>query len=173
MQIFPAFARTAIALPLGVLSCSSPPGEGSNSAPSSTVSFQKDVLPVFIASCAFDGCHNVPSGQPLAFLGEREDDAGTQDFERQVYLGIVGKPAVETVSMPLVTRGDPSKSFLMHKMDGELASLGGQCAANNPLQQQYQTASACGSSMPFRLPLLAPSGRDIVRLWIQQGAPDN
>jgi hypothetical protein len=159
------------AFALAAAGCSSTPA---SSTPAPSVSFQTDVIPVFVASCAFNGCHNDPSGKPLEFLAEHLD-GGPPVFAQQVYDGIVGKPSVEDPSMPFVTPGDPSKSFLMRKMDDDLAGLAAQCAPNNPLTQssQNQMVPACGVSMPSQLPILEANRRDTVRSWIQQGAKNN
>jgi hypothetical protein len=147
-------------------------GACSSSPAPPEASFRTDVIPVFVASCAFDGCHNDPTGKPLQFLAQRLD-GGPPVFAQQVYDGIVGKPTVEDPSMPFVTPGDPSQSFLMRKMDDDLVALAAQCAGNNVLQAQYQTPSPCGVSMPSQLPVLDATRRGAVRSWIQQGAKNN
>jgi hypothetical protein len=149
-----------------LVACSSSPPAPANA------SFRTDVIPVFVASCAFSGCHNDPSGKPLQFLAQ-QTDGGAPVFAQQVYDGIVDKPSVEDPSMPFVTPGDPSKSFLMRKMDDDLTGIAAQCTPNNPLQAQYQTPSPCGVSMPSQLPILDATRRDAVRSWIQQGAKNN
>ena len=45
--------------------------------------------------------------------------------------------------MPFVTAGDPSKSYLMHKMDGDQCAFDSSC-----------TNGTCGVSMPQASPLL-------------------
>jgi hypothetical protein len=81
--------------------------------------------------------------------------------------------------MPFITPGDPSQSFLMHKMDGDLCTLTGCVADNAAVTQAGDTPSAagapnwCGTQMPFNLALIDPAKRDTVRRWIKQGALDN
>ena len=78
-----------------------------------------------------------------------------------VHRDIVGVPSRVLETMPLVTAGDPAKSFLMHKMDGDQCAF--DCGENS-----------CGSLMPEDgskpLPVL---NRDTIRRWIAQGAQDN
>ena len=65
--------------------------------------------------------------------------------------------------MSFVTPGDPARSYLMHKLDGD------QCQFNT-----LCTAADCQHAMPSDLEVLIPvAERDIVRRWIAQGARAN
>ncbi len=76
------------------------------------------------------------------------------------------KPSFEDPSMPVVTKGDPTKSFLMYKMDGNLNGLTAQCAKGE--------AQSCGVLMPqTSTDPLSQTIRDTVRAWITQGAKNN
>ena len=197
------FLATALAASIGSFGCSSssggspaPGGDGGadgagacvpyDAGPSSalqapTTSFKDDVMPVFALSCGFvAGCHDNPSGQPLEYLGAPTDAGGLPSAAliQQVYAGIVGTPTIEDPSMPFVTAGDPSRSFVMRKLDDDLCALEHECAANNALYQQYASkapsfTSPCGIAMPSGLPLLEQTQLDTIRRWIAQGALNN
>ena len=63
--------------------------------------------------------------------------------------------------MPLVTAGDPTRSFLMLKMDGTQDTQANACTAGE--------MGSCGLSMPYGT-LLDQGTRDRVRAWIAMGA---
>ncbi len=137
-----------------------------------TVSFAKDVLPIFQHSCVFSGCHQSQTGG-LEFLGDNNDlgpdggyigpaayDAATypSSYAKQVYDNIVGVPTAEAPSWVFVKPGDPANSFTMHKLDNDLCSMTAQCQADGGLYNanisQYITGTvnvangACGGFMP-------------------------
>lgn len=80
--------------------------------------------------------------------------------------------------MPYVTRGDPSKSYLMHKLDGDLCVLKG-CIPDNPLvlgtyAMFVSPPPWCGGLEPYQAGgPLDDTSRDLVRRWIAQGAKNN
>jgi hypothetical protein len=123
-----------------------------------TVSFTSDVLPIFEASCGLStSCHGAQTG-PRIFLGSR-----STPFDPMRVLGdVVGVPSSDLPAMNYVTAGDPSQSFLMHKMDGDQCMLTAKCANND-----------CGLSMPQNNDVLEVAKRDVVRRWIAQGAQNN
>ena len=137
-----------------------------------TVSFAKDVMPIFLATCAIGGgsCHGDPSvvasSRPfLGYIGA--DDAGGAS-SGAIPMGLVGAKSTEDLSMNLVTPGDPAQSFLMHKMDGDQCTLLSEC--NVPMSYRPN----CGVFMPYQAPtILDTEMRDTVRRWIQQGAANN
>ena len=121
------------------------------------VSFQNDVMPIFAASCGLStSCHGAESG-PRIFLGSKTNMNGAA-----ILAQTVGVPATELTAMSYITASDPTKSFLMHKMDGDMCTLNAQCVNGD-----------CGLSMPQNNDLLDVSRRDTVRRWIAQGAPNN
>jgi hypothetical protein len=130
-------------------------------------SFATDVLPLFRRSCGLSSsCHGDPSstlpGQP--FLGPAKSDPNPTAADISAILaGIVGKAAAKDPSMPVVTAGDPSKSFLMYKLDGVLTCSPLKCASD----------SSCGLTMPSGSPSLPASELDVIRRWIKQGAKNN
>ena len=80
--------------------------------------------------------------------------------------------------MPYVTRGDPTKSFLLYKLEGNLSGLESQCrpVSMDPIVQNAPgeplPAQPCGASMPLGLPTATDFAIQ-VRAWIVQGAQDN
>ncbi len=119
---------------------------------------------------------------PLVYLGDPVANMTMpSSFAKQVYDGIVNKMSVEDPSMPYVTPGQPTMSFLMRKVDGDFGSL--TCVDNNSLFQkysmQYSLTSACGGQMPEQLMALdgddggLPGPRDQLRRWIAKGAKNN
>jgi hypothetical protein len=72
--------------------------------------------------------------------------------------------------MHLVAAGDPTNSYLMHKLDGDSCQWATDCAANQSVNQEF---AGCGILMPFDSPELAADTRDTIRRWIKQGAMNN
>jgi hypothetical protein len=135
------------------------------------VSFRGDVMPIFERSCAIGGstCHGDPNVVASArpFLGYFGGDGGPQ-LPQAIRSGLVGVKSGEDLLMNLVTAGDPTKSFLMHKMDGDQCTLIQECRIGASYRPN------CGVFMPYQAPtLLDVSTRDTVRRWIEQGAADN
>jgi hypothetical protein len=141
---------------------------------SPTVSFAQSVLPIFEHSCGLgSSCHGDPYGSRV-YLGcdvTTQSECTDSSPAATVYKDIVGKAPVEIPTMPYVTASDPTQSFLMHKMDGDLCELQSMCVADNSLV--YHQWPPCGLSMPQGDPVLAVSDRDTVRKWIAQGAMQN
>ena len=113
--------------------------------------FSQDVVPLFQGSCGFgSGCHGTaqPAGHVQLTLGS--GDAAT-------LLARLKEKSVREPSLPLVDPGNPSGSFLLHKVTGDYTGL--PCAP-----------SACGERMPQRSTSLPQESLDMLELWIQQGA---
>ncbi len=162
--------RIAAALALALAACGTPPPTwlpdagactpyvppATTDLTTPTVSFATDVMPVFAHNCSSSSCHGIadsPRGD--LFLGA-ELAHGTD--ASKVYAALA-KPSGQLPSMPYVTAGDPSSSYLMHKLDAD------QC--------MYQTSCVghdCLQSMPYDTSALPVETRDVVRRWIAQGA---
>ena len=126
-----------------------------------TMSFHANVMNILNTHCGSGMCHGSadhPTGG--VFLGS--STAMGADAEA-AFAAIVGQPSGELGSMSLVTPGDPARSYLMHKLDGDQCLFETSCAS-----------PGCQHSMPSDLELLLPvAERDIVRRWIAQGATAN
>jgi hypothetical protein len=125
------------------------------------VSLKTDVMQgVFAKSCSLStSCHGAPTGsQQGLFLGKPSLDGGDSAAVRATLVGA----STELPGWQVVTPGDPGKSYLMHKIDGDQCLFDTQC-----------TGGSCTGSMPSGSELLPVSRRDVVRLWIAQGAQDN
>ncbi len=161
MAVGTLLSMIAFAVPLGgcpgddkaVCKDYSPPA--SFDAQNPTVTFAKDVMPIFSQSCAFTSCHGSASGNANGvFLGAADPV--------RVYQAIVDVRSSKLPTMSYVKPGDPHESFLMRKMDGSHCVLDAQC-----------TGTDCGQSMPKNDETLPIESRDIVRRWIAQGAKND
>ncbi|HEY8040233.1 MAG TPA: hypothetical protein VIF15_10595, partial [Polyangiaceae bacterium] len=85
----------------------------------------------------------------------------------QINGDIVGQPSTEDPNMNIVKAGDPSSSYMMHKLDWDECTLATECAKGT---SQYPD---CGQGMPFSSPQLDQATRDTIRRWIAQGAKND
>jgi hypothetical protein len=153
------------------LTCTGP------AASSTTVSFAQDIQPIFQGSCGVGGatCHGSYPGSTGAqglYLGEPlANDDGVGDAGA-ILSGIVGKASLEAPSLDIVSAGNPSESYLMHKVDGDMASLGSACL---PVSTSFPNAitQPCGVQMPQSSPALPASKATLIWQWIAQGAKNN
>jgi hypothetical protein len=151
-----ALAYASLACLVGGCGGGSSTSGNDTGAVTSAVSFRADIAPVFVKSCATDsGCHGAADGSNVYLAGPPADSTRVLGL-------LVNKPSLELAVMPYITPGDPTESFLMHKLDGDLPSLSA-CASSN----------ICGSSMPKDQPSLDQATRDKIRNWIKQGAKDD
>jgi hypothetical protein len=116
-------------------------------------SFETDVAPTLAQSCAFSSCHGsrLAGANHGVYLGAKADPAS-------VKAALIGQSKA-LPTMPYVTPGDPEKSFLLHKLDGDLCILETSCVGGK-----------CGEQMPSGNAALADDKRDAIRRWIAQGA---
>lgn len=119
------------------------------------VSFRSDVMPIFHAGCGFSSCHGSSSATTNHGLMLGGTDAS------KVRAGLVDIVPNES-TMKYVAAGDPSRSYLLHKLDGDLCSIQSECNGGD-----------CLSPMPMGNDALPVETRDVIRRWIAQGAPDN
>ncbi len=130
-------------------------------AASPSTTFTGDVLPMFRRSCGLSAsCHGADpgaTGQPYLGPAQSAGDLGPAAIAA-LHAAIVDVASTKEPSMKLVAPGDPSRSFLLHKIDG-LGCDALACAASG----------TCGAQMP-QGSALAPAERDTVRRWIAQGA---
>ncbi|MCB9762234.1 MAG: hypothetical protein H6739_20710 [Alphaproteobacteria bacterium] len=96
------------------------------------------VGPTFAKGCG-EGCHG--GATPAAGL-------------TIAYEGLVDVPAGQLPAMPLVTPGDPTQSYLWHKLEGTHEEVGGS-----------------GSRMPLGLPP-GEAELDLIATWITNDAPE-
>jgi hypothetical protein len=104
-----------------------------------------DVQPIFTANCALSGCHAGTSPQQGMNLS-----AG------QAFGNTVNVPSMELPSMDRVEPFQPDASYLVHKIQGSQATVGGT-----------------GDRMPLNAPPLTAAQIDTIRSWISAGALDN
>lgn len=144
------------------------------------VSFQSDVMPILRRACGFSVCHGKTSGAAAElYLGPKcpaasDDPTCTQGVpdaaERQGIIdALVGVASKTAAAMPLITAGDPQKSFLMLKVDGCHNDAGLSCTP----QDGAETNGVCGDPMPQSSDALCQDERDVLRRWIAQGAKND
>lgn len=110
-----------------------------------SVCFARDIQPIFTANCALSGCHAGTSPQQ-----------GQNLSEGLAYQAIVNVPANERAGMMRVRPSQPDSSYLVHKIQGTQASVGGS-----------------GGQMPLGGTPLSQSQVDLIRAWIAAGAKNN
>jgi hypothetical protein len=99
----------------------------------------------------------------LLYLG---DGAGASTDPLLVYVALSAVPSHELPTMDYIAPGDPTMSYLMHKMDGDMCQFASQCDVIPA------SPTPCGVVMP--VPCALPvAQRDVVRRWIAQGAQNN
>jgi hypothetical protein len=109
------------------------------------VSFCDQIQPIFTANCALSGCHAGASPQ----LGQNLSPG-------RAYASIVGVPSQEVPALDRVEPGNPDDSYLVHKIEGTAAAVGG-----------------VDTRMPLGLGPLPQPDIDLIRAWIAAGAPNN
>ncbi|UCF18819.1 MAG: hypothetical protein JSU87_12900 [Gemmatimonadota bacterium] len=139
-------ARWTWLILLAALGCAGD-GTGLDGPPNGNqeVSFATDVQPIFTASCAFSGCHGGSSPQ-----------LGMNLSAGQAYANIVNVASVEVPGLMRIRPDLPDSSYLVHKIQGTQASVGGS-----------------GGQMPLSNCCLSTEQIDLIRAWVEDGAPDN
>jgi hypothetical protein len=136
----------ALVISLGSLGCAGD-GTGVDGQPldGDEVSFADDVQPIFTNSCAFSGCHGGASPQ-----------LGMNLSAGQAYANIVNVAAVEVPTLMRVRPSLPDSSYLVHKIQGTQASVGGT-----------------GGQMPLSGCCLTADQIATIRSWVEDGALNN
>jgi hypothetical protein len=108
------------------------------------VSFKDDVQPILNSQCVF--CHVTGA-----------ENGGLNVGRREAYASLLS-PSTEAPGMPRVTPGDPSKSYLVHKLKGTQLEAGGS-----------------GGRMPmYDPPKPFPAEHlETIERWIREGAQKN
>lgn len=115
--------------------------------PPALISYARNVKPIFDKNCAIPGCHS--GRNPQAGM-----DLSTP-FAPGV--GAVGVSSQEVPTLLRIKPGDPEGSYLVHKIQGTQAQVGG-----------------FGGRMPLTgPPFLSDEEIQLIRKWIGQGAQNN
>lgn len=109
-----------------------------------TPTLSSDVQPIFTASCAFSGCHGGSSPQQ-----------GMNLTAGQAHANIANVPSRES-RLVRVCPGQPDSSYLVHKIQGTQATVGGS-----------------GDRMPLGGAPLSDAQIKTIRDWITAGAQNN
>ena len=115
--------------------------------PTASVDFATQVLPILQTSCLQGSCHGADNG-----MGGRFGGGATA-----VYNSITSWNSGDT-SQPVIDPGNAANSYLMIKMDGDMACSNSLCSND------------CGKQMPEDQTPATAAERDIVRSWIENGA---
>lgn len=118
------------------------PGGGTG-APTPTLS--ADVQPILSASCAVAGCHTGTSPAQSMNLSAGQTLGNT-----------VNVPSLEVPNLARICPGNPDQSYLVHKIQGTQASVGGS-----------------GSRMPLGGQPLSQGQINTIRAWVSAGAQNN
>jgi hypothetical protein len=108
---------------------------------------------IFTQSCALGSCHDSET-QAGGLLLETGAAHGNLINQMPTNFAAAGAGWLRVDVVPDVS-GDPATSFLMNKLDGSLPD------------------ASYGERMPFGNSKLKSTLRDIIRLWIESGAPPN
>ncbi len=133
-----------------------------------TVSFSKNVIPIFQRACNFDACHAATSSQPqegLALGNNVMDGTMAAKDIATVHDDIVGKNSKRS-TLHLVEASDPSRSWLVAKIRYEdfadCAAVSGSC-----------TPKGCGGRMPQNNPPLSDADVNTIVAWVKGGAKND
>ena len=117
---------------------------GSTTAPSSGISFSKDIQPLFNSNCVI--CHQ----------GKASGYASLSLEPKLSYGNLVGVPSTENAAELRVKAGAPGQSYLLAKLNGTQVQAGGS-----------------GAQMPYGATPLAQGQIDMINQWIIQGGLNN
>ena len=130
-------------------------------APGPTISFSRDVQPIFSTGCAVAFCHGSPLGAPMSLLSG--DAYGT----------LVGVASCEAPALKRVDAGHSDASYLLVKLEGTQSTVqgAGGCAICN---SAAGPVGDCGQRMPLGgPPFLSDVQIQLIRDWVDQGASNN
>ncbi len=125
------------------------PADVAADAPAATYA---NVHAILARACSFSRCHGGTAMSGGLNLGMSAAES---------HAALVNVASTQVPSLRRVQPGDPSMSWLMHKVDGTMATV--------PACQM--AGAMCGVSMPERADLLSVAERDLFRRWIAAGAP--
>ncbi len=135
---------TIIAVAAGVACAGDGTGVGNGNGNGGVVTLSGDVQPILSQNCTLSGCHSGTSpaqGQNLS--------------TDQTWANTVNVPANQAAMMRILP-GKPDSSYLVHKIQGTQATVGG-----------------FGGRMPLGQSPLSQGDIDKIREWIQAGALNN
>jgi hypothetical protein len=166
------------ASPTGASSGGSPTDAIDHGCGSAAVSFGTDIMPIFQGGCTLASvCHGQMNNisEENLYLGQNGAGGGSADIQA-VYSGLVGVASKEDPSMNLVAAGDPSKSYLWHKVYGDQnsnPSVASGCANAPSPCPDCNASTPCGGSQPYLGGVLGGADLCAIKNWIGQGAQNN
>ena len=142
----------AVSLPLSLVLALGCAGDGTgpngNGNGNGTPTLSGNVQPIFTASCAFGGCHGSTNTEP----SEKPQNLTAGN----AWASIVNVSSSQVPTMDRVEPGDPDNSYLVHKIEGTAAGVGGM-----------------DTRMPLGMPVLSTTQINTIRAWITAGALNN
>ena len=110
-----------------------------------TPTFSGDVQPILTANCALSGCH-----------GGASPAQGMNLSAGQAFQNTVNVASAELPTMDRIEPGQPDQSYLVNKIQGTQASVGGS-----------------GQRMPLGMSPLSQDDINTIRAWVEAGASNN
>ncbi len=139
------------------------------SSVTNTVSFSKNVIPIFQSSCNFSACHDGSLNQPQEGLdlGINKETGGMMTAAQitAVHDSIVGKSAKRS-TLHIVEPGSPEKSWLIAKVTYDDFAI---C----PSISKSCTAKGCGNREPENSPPLDQNSINTLVAWVKGGAKND
>lgn len=128
---------------------SSAQNDDGGTPPGQPRSFRRDVVPIFAGSCASQDCHGDTKNTLGIHFVPSDPDGLYAELQRE-------SPTAKGARF--VVPGDPTKSFLFAKVNGDEGDYTDMCAV-----------PGCGETMPpgTKIPSVQ---RDTIRQWILEGA---
>ena len=134
-----------LALSILLVACSD---DDDPAEPQDTVSFAAQIEPLLNTTCATAGCHGNPPTRP--------NNKPMSLSTGLSYDNIVNVSAGELATMMRIRPSKPDSSYLVHKIQGTQATVGGM-----------------GQRMPLNLTPLTQVQIDMIRTWVTEGAKRN
>jgi hypothetical protein len=127
------------------------------------VSFANDLKPFFSTTSAFGGCHDGNTRQAGLYLGPNFLDGPATAQNRADALASLLSISRTAPSMHRVTPFDPTRSFLMLKVEGCQNRMGLTCGG-------AVAGKPCGDRMPGQSDELPSEKKSLLARWIARGA---
>ena len=141
--------------------------------PAAEVSLERDLMPMFGASCTFSSCHDRSSKKAGLFLGDPSSPIDPTLLMEVRDSLLAPSMTVTAPAVPRVTPGDPTKSFLLDKVTGSQDGRGYTCESQEPSPAD---STSCGATMPFGYADYCaenPHKVGAMAAWIRDRAPQN
>jgi hypothetical protein len=152
VRLVPLVVLAALAAACSSSTGSSAQNGDGGTPPGQPRSFRRDVVPIFAQSCASQDCH-----------GDTKNDLGIHFVvaDPNAVFAELQRESPTAKGAKFVVAGDPTKSFLYAKVNGDEGDYSAMCAM-----------SFCGETMPPGTKIQSVD-RDTIRQWILEGATND